>query len=62
VIHELSQCRQAGCTDSETERSRIMFLAALAEAVKPEPASFPWSVAGTAATATSTITTWSTNP
>jgi hypothetical protein len=39
-----------------------MFLAALAEAVKPEPASFPWSVAGTAATATSTITTWSTNP
>ncbi len=62
MIHELSQCRQAGCTDPETERSRIFFLAALAEAMKPDPVSFPWSVTGTVATATSTINTWSTTP
>lgn len=63
MIHGLSQCRQAACTDPETEQGRIAFLSALAEALKAEPVSFPWSVTGTASTATSTITSaWSTNP
>ena len=63
VFHELCRCRQAACTDPETEQGRIAFLSALAEALKAEPVSFPWSVTGTAATATSTITpAWSTNP
>jgi len=63
VIHGLSQCRQEGCTDPETEQGRITFLTALAEALKAQPVTFPWSVTGTAATATTTITTaWSTTP
>ena len=62
VFHELCRCRQAGCTDPETEQGRITFLSALAETLKAEPESFPWSVTGTATTAATTITTWGTNP
>ena len=37
MSHELSQCRQAGCTDAETELLRRAFLADLAKATKPQP-------------------------
>lgn len=57
--HELCQCRQAGCTDPDTEARRAQFLADLARAT--EPASQPanrlrWLL--TASTATSIITPW----
>lgn len=61
MCHELWRCRQAGCTDADTELRRQGFLADLRRVT-----GFPVHrfqrlticVAATAATATSTIHTW----
>ncbi len=63
MIHELCQCRQAGCTDSDTEGRRAKFLEELwaAERAMQRP---PQSVNRivevlAASTASSTAETWS---
>jgi hypothetical protein len=59
VIHELCQCRQAGCTDPETAARRVRFLVDLARVTEsqPGPASRTCWVL-TTSTATSTTSTW----
>jgi hypothetical protein len=63
VIHGLSQCRQAACTDVETEARRRRFVADLARLTEPQPVPvnrIRWAL--TTSTATSTTTTWRTEP
>jgi predicted ATPase len=63
VIHELCQCRQAGCTDPDTAASRVRFLVDLARLTEPQrvPVNrMRWVM--TATTATSTTSTWRYEP
>jgi hypothetical protein len=63
MSHELSQCRQAGCTDAETELLRRAFVADLARAMQPRRVPVNRIrlalAATTAVTSTSTFTPWS---
>ena len=59
MFHELCQCRQAGCTDSDTAASRVRFLTDLARVTESQPVPvnrIRWVMA--TSTASSTITTW----
>jgi hypothetical protein len=63
VIHELCRCRQAGCTDPDTEARRRRFLADLARVTEPHPVPvnrIRWLLA--TSTATSTTSTWRYEP
>ena len=63
MIHALCRCRQAGCTDTETEVLRQRFLLDLEQGTKPQPLPvnrIRWAMPAT--TATSTSTTWRYEP
>jgi hypothetical protein len=63
VIHGLWQCRQAACTDVETEARRRRFVADLARLTEPQPVPvnrIRWAL--TTSTATSSHTTWRYEP
>ncbi|MBM4011844.1 MAG: hypothetical protein FJ286_10755 [Planctomycetes bacterium] len=56
MCHELSRCRQAGCTDTDTEVRRQAFLFDLAKATR-EPLHRFRSLVSVAANATAVVTT-----
>ena len=59
VFHALCRCRQAACTDRDTETRRLRFLTDLARVVESQPAPvnrIRWIVA--TSTASSTTSTW----
>ena len=63
MIHGLWQCRQAACTDVETEARRRRFVADLARLTEPQPVPvnrIRWALI--TSTATSSTTTWRTEP
>ncbi len=61
MIHGLSQCRQAACTDAATEARRRQFLDALNRVTEMQPVNrIRWAL--TTSTATSSTTTWRTEP
>ena len=63
MFHGLWQCRQAACTDVETEARRRRFVADLARLTEPQPQPvnrLRWVM--TATTATSTTSTWRYEP
>ena len=63
MIHGISHCRQVGCTDSDTEARRRRFVADLVRLTEPQPVPvnrIRWAL--TTGTATSSYTTWRTEP
>ncbi len=59
MFHSLSQCRQAACTDADTEARRVRFLRDLQRATEPQPVPvnrIRWAITtSTASTTTSTL-------
>jgi hypothetical protein len=59
VFHGLCRCRQAGCTDADTEARRVRFLRDLQRATEPQPVPvnrIRWAITtSTASTTTSTL-------
>ena len=59
MFRKLCQCRQAACTDRDTEARRLRFLTDLARVTESQPAPvnrIRWVMA--TSTASSTITAW----